>query len=336
RGHREILLIKPMIASAIGFSQRGDLLRICGRDGVVSTFKVADGSQVHAEKIAGIARAPFAEFASDGKTLATLDMQGTITVCTIDDENHLKVMSQGSSGTKPDVGRTGGMIAAGGRITLLPGGRSVAIVEDNKDILLVDPGGGNRRRSAPIKAYIATFSSSGDVIASTDFDCPILWEPGTGKIRKPNEPGHRGGLHALAVALSPDGKSLASSGDDGSVKLWDTETMKCQADLLDHSGFVDALAFSPDGKILASGGVDKTVRLWNVATGHHLLTLEGHTAMVRQIRFSPDGSTLMTYAESPGRPPEVYLWPAPIEQPEGPYPAGSPIDNRMTISHPSY
>lgn len=337
RGHRELLLIKPTIASALGFSPGSDLLRICGRDGVVSTLKVADGSPVHAEKIEGTARAPFAEMTPDGKNLATLDLQGTLTVCDIDDNSDpLKVVAQGSIGTKPDVSRTGGMIAAGGHIALVAGGRSVAIVEDGKDVLLIDPRRGNSRRSSPIRAFFTTSSSAGDLIASTDFNVPILWEPGTGQVRKAKDPGHRDDMHVLALAFSPDGRTLATGGNDGVIKLWKTDTMTCWADLLDHRGFVDALAFSPDGKVLASGGSDKTVRLWNVATGHDLLTLEGHTAMVRQIRFSPDGSTLMTYAENPGSLPEVYLWPAPIEQPEGTSPNAPPVDNRMTISHPTY
>jgi WD40 repeat protein len=66
------------------------------------------------------------------------------------------------------------------------------------------------------------------------------------------------------VAFSPDGKILATSSGDKTVRLWDVASRQPLATLTGHEKPVFRVVFSPDGKILASGSEDKTVRLWDV------------------------------------------------------------------------
>ncbi len=77
--------------------------------------------------------------------------------------------------------------------------------------------------------------------------------------------GHADGVEA--VAFSPDGKLLASSGADKTVRLWDVGTGTEQRKLEAHSGNVTCLAFSANGEHLLSGGDDNQAILWNVKNG---------------------------------------------------------------------
>jgi serine/threonine protein kinase/WD40 repeat protein len=103
---------------------------------------------------------------------------------------------------------------------------------------------------------------------------------------------HQG--QTYGVAYSPDGRTLASGGQDGLVKLWEVATGRELGTLSSHKACVNCVAFSPDGQLLASVGCDQLLKLWDPATQAIIGTLEGPTGEIHSLAFSPDGKLLAT------------------------------------------
>jgi WD40 repeat protein len=100
------------------------------------------------------------------------------------------------------------------------------------------------------------------------------------------------GATVTVVALSPDGKTLASGARDHTLRLWNVAIGQEIVRLKGHRDFVTSIAFSPDGKLLASGAADSAIRLWDVASGKQIERLAGHNSAPASLAFSPDGKTL--------------------------------------------
>jgi len=97
------------------------------------------------------------------------------------------------------------------------------------------------------------------------------------------------------MALSPNGKSVASGYSDGKVRLWDVETKKVVARWTGHTDDVRSLYWNVDGEQLVSGSQDGTIRVCDVESGDIVLgpIKTGHTYLYAVI-YSPDSTKIAT------------------------------------------
>src|SRR6266566_4414586 len=104
--------------------------------------------------------------------------------------------------------------------------------------------------------------------------------------------GHKGPV--VALAYSPDGRTLASASADGTARLWDLTTGTLTATLQSPAARAYCVAFSPDGKSLAVGfgGPRGLVQLWDLDPLRRRESWAAHDYNTRGLVFSPDSRHL--------------------------------------------
>jgi WD40 repeat protein len=114
-----------------------------------------------------------------------------------------------------------------------------------------------------------------------------------------------GGLRA--IAFSPDSGTLATTGKDGVVRLWDVFTLTERLVLRGHEAQVRCVTFSPDGRALVSVDDGGRIKMWDPATGTEdpSFRTAGHAGEVHCARFAPDGQA---FATSGGTEQTIRLW----------------------------
>ncbi len=103
--------------------------------------------------------------------------------------------------------------------------------------------------------------------------------------------GHSASVKALAI--SPDGKYLATGSRDRTAKLWDLRTGMEIRTYNGHEHTVNGIEFSPDGKLLATSSADKTFCVWNIATGKQLFVSPEGKKYRTDVAFSHDGKYII-------------------------------------------
>src|SRR5262249_31622708 len=112
--------------------------------------------------------------------------------------------------------------------------------------------------------------------------------------------GHSGWINSLAV--SPNGRRLATASLDGTARVWDMASGAASAGrsgqgtrtLQRHTAEGWSVAVTSKGQRIASGSLDGTARLWDLASGRQLLRLNGHPYAMKALAVTPDGQQIIT------------------------------------------
>jgi WD40 repeat protein len=101
----------------------------------------------------------------------------------------------------------------------------------------------------------------------------------------------------LCLAISADGKKLASGGDDGQIILWDLVSGRMEASIQTEVGWRMALSFNHAATTIAASGPGGRIDIWDIASRRKQKTLTGHRRSVASLTFSADDKFLFSAGE---------------------------------------
>ncbi len=273
--------------TAVVFSRDGVRIASGGLDGTVYVWDVITGKSLlelagHKDAIEALT------FSPDGKWLVTAS-----------DDATMKFWDAATGNLLRDYSDFTGEVSS---VAFSPDGTRFAFVGDGSHVWQLDfktADGATTIESREIYTIpegASVFSPDGTqlagVSASAAGNAVKVWDAATGRELLTLN-GHTGWV--MGVVFSPDGKRLASTSLDGTVRIWSLtpgqESLTVAAPGADYGTRV---AYNPNGQEFATNGGDGTATIWNATTGESRLTLRGHTQEVLNVAFNSDGTRLAT------------------------------------------
>jgi WD40 repeat protein len=297
------------------FSPDGDTIFSGDEDGIIRIFQNSSGKQVHAIELNQIAKAY--HFSPDGKTIKTICQDGSLLVLEIASGRQLNTFETRSDVElsafsldgrllltyhkdkalilwNTETGKTVWVSAHpienveacsfshDGRLIATTGGLGhefcVWSAESGERMYRTDP---HYKRSR----HTCNFSPDGQLIVTDS----AIWEAKSGRL-----------IHLLwghddvvsSCVFSPDGRFIASTSWDHTVRIWNVKTGQLYCTFSGHTDWVMACAFSPDGLKVLSAGNDETLRIWNIPSEAMNDVVEANPGSVMSCRYSPDGNLI--------------------------------------------
>lgn len=257
-------------ATEAGFSQDGRLVATLGAMGEISLWDTASGS-----KVRDLTSSPMA-----GLTQMMTGMSSMT-------PDQLKNMRRGKPGSMPQMPD---MTAIADMMTNVMGsmsagtmGRSVTSLAFSPDSRILAIGGVESKSNLDFAAMMNPAAQKNrknskpqdpdEIMKNMKVEAVgqvTLWDVANGTEIGALK-GHGKGV--TQVAFSRDGRLLASSSSDNTIRIWDVAGRRELRTLTGHTANIESLDFSPDSRLLASAGDDGSTFLWDANTGEHLLTL---------------------------------------------------------------
>ena len=240
------------------------------RDGIARLWNIADGKLVREYPVNGTFSGT-TQFSPDGTKFAVSAEEG------------LSVWDV-ASGEQVAT-------AEGGRAAVFsPDGRQLYVGHGNR-VDVVDATSGAVARSMELPSRSVRLFPDGLRLMTGGGLDGLISDAQTGAILHKLS-GHTGPIQEVAV--SPDGRYVATSSIDKTAKVWDADTGRLVQTMTGHTEILFRMAFSPDNRSLMTGSLDNTARLWDIATGNEIRRFTGHTAAVYVVDFTPDGHYAIT------------------------------------------
>ncbi len=271
---------------SVTFSLDGEYLATGSVDSSVHIWDASNGDLLrtlkgHSAEVGGLA------FSPDGKLLLSSSEDGTLIIWDAERGEIVRSLPEFTVfkvSFSPDGQRVVAATFNGLQVwTYTPGSAEPIIFEESQAILTIPESMGS-----------GIFSPDGRIMAAAQANGSIvkLWDASTGQ-ELFTLVGHTDWVQGLA--FRPDGKRLASTSLDGTVRIWSLgpgqETVAIMAT---PAGYGNRVVYSPNGQEFATNGGDGTATIWNVETGEPRLTLTGHDLEVLNMAFSPDGTRFAT------------------------------------------
>jgi RNA polymerase sigma factor (sigma-70 family) len=182
-------------------------------------------------------------------------------------------------------------------LTFSPDGKSLLTGGPDAFIRIWDPATGEERRRLrldPGSPSVLAVSRDGKTLAAAMLGGMTIrvLDLTSGEVRTPPA-GHS--MSVQAAALTPDGRTAVTGGQEGALIVWDVATGRPRRRLEGHTSSVHSLWLAPDRRTLFSGGWDQTLRVWDFATGQERRQLKASLPRtgIGKVFGSPDGKAFL-------------------------------------------